>query len=59
MLGIHAIDGMAGIGKTTLAVHAAHRLAESFPDGQFFLPCTPTPQGSGRSTRPMRWPACC
>src|SRR5215470_10952996 len=38
VLGIHAIDGMAGIGKTTFAVHAAHRLAASFPDGQFFLP---------------------
>jgi tetratricopeptide (TPR) repeat protein/transcriptional regulator with XRE-family HTH domain len=38
VVGIHAIDGMAGIGKTTFAVHAAHRLAESFPDGQFFLP---------------------
>jgi tetratricopeptide (TPR) repeat protein/transcriptional regulator with XRE-family HTH domain len=37
-VGIHAIDGMAGIGKTTFAVHAAHRLAEAFPDGQFFLP---------------------
>ncbi len=36
--GIHAIDGMAGIGKTTFAVHAAHRLAGSFPDGQFFVP---------------------
>jgi tetratricopeptide (TPR) repeat protein/transcriptional regulator with XRE-family HTH domain len=36
--GIHAIDGMAGIGKTTFAVHAAHRLAGTFPDGQFFLP---------------------
>jgi tetratricopeptide (TPR) repeat protein/transcriptional regulator with XRE-family HTH domain len=35
---IHAIDGMAGIGKTTFAVHAAHRLAGAFPDGQFFLP---------------------
>jgi class 3 adenylate cyclase/tetratricopeptide (TPR) repeat protein len=34
---IHVIDGMAGIGKTTLAVRAAHRLAPSFPDGQFFL----------------------
>ena len=38
VVGIHAIDGMAGIGKTTLAVHAAHRLAAGFPDGQFFLP---------------------
>jgi tetratricopeptide (TPR) repeat protein/transcriptional regulator with XRE-family HTH domain len=38
VVGIHAIDGMAGIGKTTFAVHAAHRLAGMFPDGQFFLP---------------------
>jgi tetratricopeptide (TPR) repeat protein/transcriptional regulator with XRE-family HTH domain len=38
VVGIHAIGGMAGIGKTTLAVHAAHQLAGSFPDGQFFLP---------------------
>jgi DNA-binding SARP family transcriptional activator/tetratricopeptide (TPR) repeat protein len=38
VVGIHAIGGMAGIGKTTFAVHAAHRLAGSFSDGQFFLP---------------------
>jgi tetratricopeptide (TPR) repeat protein/transcriptional regulator with XRE-family HTH domain len=38
LVGIHAIDGMAGIGKTTFAVHAAHRLAGRYPDGQFFLP---------------------
>ena len=32
------IGGMAGIGKTALAVHAARQIAERFPDGQFFLP---------------------
>src|SRR5208282_2775666 len=34
----HAIGGMAGIGKTAFAVHAAHRLAARFPGGQVFLP---------------------
>jgi tetratricopeptide (TPR) repeat protein len=34
---IHAIDGMAGVGKTALAIHAGHLLAERFPEGQYFL----------------------
>jgi tetratricopeptide (TPR) repeat protein/transcriptional regulator with XRE-family HTH domain len=38
VVGICAVGGMAGIGKTTLAVHAAHQLAEHFPDGQVFVP---------------------
>jgi transcriptional regulator with XRE-family HTH domain len=35
---ILAIGGMAGVGKTAFAVHAAHRLASRFPGGQIFLP---------------------
>lgn len=44
-----AIDGMAGIGKTTLALHTAHRLAPCYPDGQLFVDM----QACGTAGRPQ------
>lgn len=32
-----AVDGMAGVGKTCLTVHAAHGLAAEYPDAQLYV----------------------
>ena len=36
-LTVVTIDGMGGVGKTTLALRVAHQLAEEYMDGQYYI----------------------
>ncbi len=44
------ISGSPGVGKSALAVHAAHQMAKHFPHGQLFLDL----KGFSQEERPMR-----
>nr|WP_241267173.1 BTAD domain-containing putative transcriptional regulator [Streptomyces scabichelini] len=37
VIALQAVSGMAGIGKTLIALHAARSLGPEFPDGQLYL----------------------
>ncbi|MCZ4535960.1 LuxR C-terminal-related transcriptional regulator [Gordonia terrae] len=43
------VTGSGGIGKTRLALHAAHRLRRSFPEGVYFIPLADVAEPSAQA----------
>lgn len=52
---IVVISGQGGVGKTTLALHAAHQIREHFPDGQLYAHLRSTDAAPMPAEQVLEW----